>query len=75
MAVSAEVDVGYESNFTPDKFKGAVAKCVEYIEAGDIFQVVISQRLELATGRRSFGIVSLTACRKSEPLYVFLAYA
>jgi len=45
---SAEVDVPYESNFTPEKFQDAVAKCVEYIEAGDIFQVVISQRLELA---------------------------
>ena len=47
-AASVEVDVPYESNFTPEKFQDAVAKCVEYIEAGDIFQVVISQRLELA---------------------------
>ncbi len=33
------------SNFTQEKFEGAVEKCREYIKAGDIFQVVFSQRL------------------------------
>ncbi|MCA9131719.1 MAG: anthranilate synthase component I [Planctomycetales bacterium] len=36
-----------QSNFTPAAFEAAVEKCTEYIRAGDIFQVVISQRLEL----------------------------
>lgn len=35
------------SNFTQAGFEAAVEKCTEYIRAGDIFQVVISQRLEL----------------------------
>jgi anthranilate synthase component I len=35
------------SNFTKEEFESAVNKCVEYIRAGDIFQVVISQRFEL----------------------------
>jgi anthranilate synthase component 1 len=35
------------SNFTRPGFEAAVNKCVEYIRAGDIFQVVISQRWEL----------------------------
>ncbi|MFO1064662.1 MAG: anthranilate synthase component I [Pirellulales bacterium] len=35
------------SNFTRETFCEAVDKCTEYIRAGDIFQVVISQRLEL----------------------------
>jgi anthranilate synthase component I len=35
------------SNFTQAEFQSAVKKCVEYIRAGDIFQVVISQRFEL----------------------------
>ncbi len=35
------------SNFTQEAFEEAVEKCTEYIRAGDIFQVVISQRLEL----------------------------
>jgi anthranilate synthase component 1 len=37
----------YRSNFTQPQFEDAVRKCVEYIRAGDIFQVVISQRLEV----------------------------
>jgi anthranilate synthase component 1 len=36
----------YTSNFTPESFAAAVEKCLEYIRAGDIFQVVISQRLQ-----------------------------
>ncbi|QDV22179.1 anthranilate synthase component I [Aureliella helgolandensis] len=35
------------SNFTQAEFEAAVEKCTEYIRAGDIFQVVISQRMEL----------------------------
>ncbi len=34
------------SNFHPDEFKHAVERAQEYIRAGDIFQVVLSQRLE-----------------------------
>ncbi|GIW97621.1 MAG: hypothetical protein KatS3mg111_0954 [Pirellulaceae bacterium] len=36
-----------QSNFTKQEFEEAVKKCVEYIRAGDIFQVVISQRWTL----------------------------
>lgn len=35
----------YESNFTKSQFCASVDKAKEYIKAGDIFQVVISQRL------------------------------
>ncbi|MCA9085251.1 MAG: anthranilate synthase component I [Planctomycetaceae bacterium] len=35
-----------QSNFTPEQFESAVEKCREYIRAGDIFQVVFSQRLQ-----------------------------
>jgi anthranilate synthase component I len=34
------------SNFGPDEFKCAVERAREYIRAGDIFQVVLSQRFE-----------------------------
>jgi len=40
------VTLSYQSNFTKADFEAAVRKCVEYIKAGDIFQVVLSQRLE-----------------------------
>jgi len=47
----ADVDLTVEpapqvqSNFTEDSFCQAVERCREYIRAGDVFQVVISQRL------------------------------
>ena len=44
---SGEVGLQYDSNFSKDGFEGAVRKCVDYIRAGDIFQVVISQRLQV----------------------------
>jgi len=36
----------YQSNFKPEDFKRAVNRAKEYILAGDIFQVVLSQRFE-----------------------------
>lgn len=44
---SGEAHVSYKSNFTQPQFEDAVRKCNEYIRAGDIFQVVISQRLSV----------------------------
>ncbi len=48
--------IPYQSNFTQEQFAEAVRKCVEYIRAGDIFQVVISQRLELTIHAHPFQI-------------------
>ncbi len=39
-----------EFNFTKEQFCGAVLKAKEYIRAGDIFQVVLSQRFKRAVG-------------------------
>jgi anthranilate synthase component 1 len=47
--LSQTPDMKWESNFTQPGFERAVEKCKEYIQAGDIFQVVLSQRLELET--------------------------
>ena len=35
-------------NFTPDQYRHAVARAVDYIAAGDIFQVNLSQRFSVA---------------------------
>jgi anthranilate synthase component 1 len=51
-----EVNLEYRSNFTRQQFEQAVEKCVEYIRAGDIFQVVISQRLEVPLAAHPFEI-------------------
>jgi len=37
------------SNFTPEQYRRAVRRCLEYIAAGDIFQVNLSQRFEAAS--------------------------
>jgi anthranilate synthase component 1 len=42
-----ETALPFSSNFEQPQFESAVRRCVEYIEAGDVFQVVISQRLEV----------------------------
>jgi anthranilate synthase component 1 len=42
-----ETTLPFRSNFEQPQFESAVRRCVEYIEAGDVFQVVISQRLEV----------------------------
>ncbi len=40
------------ANFTQQRFEQSVDACKEYIKSGDIFQVVISQRLEVETSAR-----------------------
>ena len=46
-----------KSNFSKEGFQEAVLKCRQYIEAGDIFQVVLSQRFEIES--------------QSEPIEIF----
>ncbi|MEO0094377.1 MAG: anthranilate synthase component I [candidate division WOR-3 bacterium] len=38
--------INFKSNFTPDKFYNIVKRAKEYIFAGDVFQVVLSQRFK-----------------------------
>ncbi len=51
-----EPQLAWRSNFTQEQFEQAVEKCVEYIRAGDIFQVVFSQRLEVPIRAHPFDI-------------------
>ncbi len=53
---TGQVSIPYESNFTQADFEKAVRKCVEYIRAGDIFQVVFSQRLKVPIQAHPFEI-------------------
>ncbi len=46
----------FTSNFTKEGYMAAVAKAVEYIHAGDIFQVVPSQRMSAELGVHPFAI-------------------
>ena len=48
--------VTFSANFTADGFKAAVARAVEYVKAGDVFQVVPSQRLSADLGVHPFAV-------------------
>jgi anthranilate synthase component 1 len=62
----------YESNFTKANFEQAVRKCVEYIRAGDIFQVVISQRLAVPLAVDPFEVYRTLRVVNPSPFMFFL---
>ncbi len=49
ISLTGEPTLSWISDFSQDEFESAVESCKEYIRAGDIFQVVLSQRLQLET--------------------------
>jgi anthranilate synthase component I len=61
----------FRSNFTKAGYEAAVEKCKEYIRAGDIFQVVLSQRLELETKATPLDIYRALRIVNPSP-YMFL---
>jgi anthranilate synthase component 1 len=62
----------YESNFGPGQFEAAVEKCKEYIKAGDIFQVVLSQRFKTETRARPFDIYRTLRVINPSPFMFYL---
>jgi len=56
IAREGKATLPWKSNFEKQDFLTAVEKCKEYITAGDIFQVVLSQRLELETKAKPLDI-------------------
>jgi anthranilate synthase component 1 len=61
------------SNRTQDQFESAVCKAKEYIAAGDIFQVVPSQRLSRQTRADPFSIYRALRRLNPSPYMFFLA--
>ena len=61
-----------ESNFTQPQFEDAVRKCIEYIRAGDIFQVVISQRLAVPLAVDPFEVYRTLRVVNPSPFMFFL---
>jgi anthranilate synthase component 1 len=72
IAPIGEVHLPYRSNFEPRDFETAVAKCKEYIKAGDIFQVVLSQRLQTQTRARPFDIYRTLRVVNPSPFMFYL---
>ncbi len=61
-------------NFTPDNFRQAVDRCKEYIRAGDIFQVVLSQRFEGRLQADPFDIYRALRTINPSPYMYFLRF-
>ena len=58
------------SNFTPEEFRAAVDKGIEYIYAGDVIQVVLSQRFSRRTEAHPFQVYrSLRSINPSPYMY------
>jgi anthranilate synthase component 1 len=62
----------FKSNFERDGFCRAVEACKEYIRAGDIFQVVLSQRLRVESGADPVDIYRALRVINPSPFMFFL---
>jgi len=69
-----EVEPGeFVSSFGPrEKFEGAVEKCKEYVKAGDIIQVVLSQRFQRSTSLEPFSIYRALRVINPSPYMYYL---
>lgn len=72
IALGSDPTAKFESNFAQADYETAVRKCVEYIRAGDIFQVVLSQRLELAVQSDPFEIYRTLRVVNPSPFMFFV---
>jgi anthranilate synthase component 1 len=72
IAVTGDPTVPFRSSFTREGFEKAVSSCKEYIRAGDIFQVVLSQRLDLDTTADSFNIYRALRIVNPSPFMFYL---
>ncbi|MDT8419227.1 MAG: anthranilate synthase component I [Desulfuromonadales bacterium] len=63
-----------QPNFSREDFKAAVEKCKEYIRAGDIFQVVISQRFSGDLRSDPFDIYRALRTINPSPYMFFLRF-
>lgn len=61
-------------NFTREAFHAAVRRAIEYIHAGDIFQVVLSQRFQTETRARPFDIYRALRVINPSPFMFYLRH-
>jgi anthranilate synthase component 1 len=69
---TGDVTAPARSNFTQDEFEQVVRRCVDYIRAGDIFQVVISQRFEIEISAHPFEIYRTLRVVNPSPFMFYL---
>ncbi len=64
--------IQYESNLTREQFEHNVDRCKKYIRAGDVFQVVISQRLAAVTEAAPFDVYRALRVINPSPFMFYL---
>jgi anthranilate synthase component 1 len=62
------------SNMTREQYESIVRRCQEYIRAGDIFQVVPSQRFQVETKARPFDIYRVLRVLNPSPFLFYLTF-
>jgi anthranilate synthase component 1 len=74
--IDAEGPVSLEprSNFTRDEYEKVVRHCQEYIRAGDVFQVVPSQRFQVQTQAPPFNIYRVLRVVNPSPFLFYLTF-
>jgi anthranilate synthase component I len=72
IVIGGEVGLKFKSNLTKGEYEAAVRKCVEYIRAGDIFQVVIGQRLAVPLAVDPFEVYRTLRVVNPSPFMFFL---
>jgi len=71
---SGEVETEPKSSFSRAEFRDAVLKAKEYIRAGDIFQVVLSQRFEREVNVSPINLYRALRCINPSPYMTLVQY-
>lgn len=72
-SISMRVKSEISSNFKRDDFEAAVEKCKQYIKAGDVFQVVISQRFSIKVQSDPINLYRILRVINPSPYMYFLS--
>ncbi|HEX6585765.1 MAG TPA: anthranilate synthase component I [Solirubrobacterales bacterium] len=67
-------DVNFESNMTRERFEATVSRIIEYVHAGDAFQVVPSQRFTAESPVEAFSIYRGLRTVNPSPYMYFLDF-
>jgi len=73
-AASNPGDVTFQSNMTRERFEGTVSRIIEYVHAGDAFQVVPSQRFTAPSPVEAFSIYRGLRTVNPSPYMYFLDF-
>ena len=72
IATAPSEDPEFSSNFTREEFEERVRRGQEYIRAGDIFQVVLSQRITVPLRARPFDLYRVLRTLNPSPYLFYL---